>query len=246
MSFPGSFDCKLLTFVAEGRFATVRAIVEQVRFDELSQSKSIAILGHPINVMNLEQNTVLTDEKLLVLQAMQDEAQVYYDIAALIDAINALENWRSIEDEFVHKLPKPASVPSKVKRAIEEVSICMEPLLSGILVEAKDEEEAALHAKIRAQYLPEIVLAYLTALSTAGHIVSRDELLTAMDTSTIIANNEQSGLRKAFVDAGRMTELVTMFAEVSKVSLKLNEVKAIKRNKKERGGRSLGIWEIFG
>ena len=67
-----------------------------------------------------------------------------------------------------------------------------------------------------------------------------------MDISTVIANNEASGLKQAFVDAGRMTDLVELFAEISKTMLKLNEIGTSKRNKKERGGRSLGVWEIYG
>ncbi|KAF2152882.1 hypothetical protein K461DRAFT_277642 [Myriangium duriaei CBS 260.36] len=232
----------------DGHFATTRAIVDHIDFDQLSRSKSTNILGRPINVMNAEQvgSVATTQEKLYEVQIMQKEAQVYYDVTMLISAIAALDTWRMVEFEYVHKLPKPASVPAKVKRALEEVNASVEPLLHGILVDAKDDEEAARNAAIRAKYLPEIVIAYLTVLSTAGHIVSRDELLTAMDISTIVANHERSALRQAFVDAGRMTELVTMFAEVSKVMLKLNEIGVPKRNKKERGGRALGIWEIYG
>lgn len=79
-------------------------------------------------------------------------------------------------------------------------------------------------------------------------MVSRDELLTAMDLSTVIANNTKAGLSKAFQDAGRMKELVTMFAETSKVMLKLNET-GKPRREKNRGkmrGRDLGVWEIYG
>ncbi|GAM87695.1 hypothetical protein ANO11243_057220 [Dothideomycetidae sp. 11243] len=198
---------------------------------------------------------------------MQQEAQAYYDVTVLVKAVNALEAWRMVENEYVNRTPRPASVPAKVKRALEDATTCMEPLIDGILVDAKDgecssllywktrhladcvfttDEEAAMHASIRSKYLPEIVLSYLTVLSSAGHLISRDELLTAMDLSTVIANNERCGLRQAFAEAGRMTELVTMFAEISKVMLKLNEIGGHKRSKKERGGRGLGIWEIHG
>lgn len=79
-------------------------------------------------------------------------------------------------------------------------------------------------------------------------MVTRDELLAAMDLSPIIANNERAGLARAFQDAGRLGELVAMFAEASKIMLKLNEAGKPRREKsKGRGmGRDLGIWEIYG
>ena len=76
-------------------------------------------------------------------------------------------------------------------------------------------------------------------------MISRDELLTSMDLSTIIAN-ERSGLTEAFVEAGRMRELVRGFAESSKIMLKLNEAGKPRKEKKAALGRTLAIWEISG
>lgn len=175
--------------------------------------------------------------------------------------------WRGLSvmaDSRHSKSPRPSSVPAKVKKASAEVSAAMEPLLGGILQHAADgktdesdhflrrqianmlaEEEAADLARIRTLYLPEIILAYNTVLCSAGHLISRDELLTAMDLSTIIAN-EQSGLGEAFVQAGRVRELVTALAETSKVMLKLNEQGKARKERKSLMGRSLGLWEING
>lgn len=74
-------------------------------------------------------------------------------------------------------------------------------------------------------------------------MLSRDALLDAMDLSTVVAD-EKRGLSQAFVNAGRMKELVTCLAETSKIMLKLGE--SGKKSKRERAGRSLGIWEIHG
>lgn len=159
-------------------------------------------------------------------------------------------------------MPRPTSVPIKIKKIYAEVSAVVEPLLHGILQESKDgrqscsgletrltdnvtEEEAADLVQIRTLYLPEIILAYNTMLCTAGHVISRDELLTSMDLATIVAS-ERSGLAEAFVKSGRMSELVKAFAETSKIMLKLNETGKARKEKKGLGGRSLAIWEING
>lgn len=105
--------------------------------------------------------------------------------------------------------------------------------------------EAADLATIRTLYLPEIVLAYNTVLCAAAHMISRDELLTSMDLSTLLAD-DRLGLGAAFVRAGRVRELVKSFAQVSKVMLKLGEVGKARKEKKSRAGRSLALWEIGG
>ena len=107
------------------------------------------------------------------------------------------------------------------------------------------DEESEDFLRIRSLYLPEIVIAYNTVLCTAGHMISRDELLTSMDLASIVAN-ERFGLTEAFVEAGRMKELVRSFAETSKVMLKLNESGKARKDKRSRQGRTLAIWEING
>lgn len=99
--------------------------------------------------------------------------------------------------------------------------------------------------RIRTMYLPDIILAYNSVLCTAGHMISRDELLTSMDLATVIAD-EQSGLGESFVKAGRVKELVRSFAETSKIMLKLNEMGKVRKEKKQDMGRGLAIWEING
>lgn len=76
-------------------------------------------------------------------------------------------------------------------------------------------------------------------------MISRDELLTSMELSTVIAN-DASGLAKTFVETKRMKELVRSFAETSKIMLKLNEHGRARKEKKKGMGRSLAMWEISG
>lgn len=204
------------------------------------------------------------------LQIMQREAQSYYDMTLLVRAVQSLLTWRKVEHEFASRVPRPASTPAKVRKAIEEVQGAVEPILHGVLGGARDgepfpcqdchgqsvgtvltcnaEEEAQTFRKILELYVPDIIVGYISALCTAGHMVSREELLVAMEVATVVAGEEGNGIARAFRDAGRMGELVRVFAEASKILLKLGEV-GKKRTERRRGkaaGRDLGIWEIYG
>lgn len=98
---------------------------------------------------------------------------------------------------------------------------------------------------IREAYLPELVLAYNSALHSAAHLISRDHLLQSLDLATNVAENEE--LIRCFAATSRMGELVDAFALSSKTLLRLNE-QAGKGAKKRRGrrGETLGIWDIDG
>ncbi|KAF2222866.1 107-domain-containing protein [Elsinoe ampelina] len=236
--------------LANGNFPAALVLTSEILFEQLSLGKSKSIVGRPINIANPEHNAMIeTSSPTLApkLHRMQSEAQTYYDVSLLCRAVQALISWSKVSNEFATKLPRPNTTPTKIRKSIEEVQAAVEPLLAGILVTSQDEEEAALFKKIKSLYLPEIILAYVSALCTAGHMVSRDELVIAMEVANAVAGEESSGVAQAFVDSGRMKELVVMFAEVSKTMLKLNEQgrkRERRGNKEER--RSSGIWEIYG
>lgn len=98
---------------------------------------------------------------------------------------------------------------------------------------------------IRTTYLPEIILAYNTVLCTAGHMITRDELLRAMDLAPLVAD-DKSLLNKAFNNAGRITELLQGLAQTSVIMLKLNETGKPRKEKRGRQGRNLDIWQMTG
>lgn len=68
---------------------------------------------------------------------------------------------------------------------------------------------------LRQAYLPETILAYIGTLHFAGTGLSRDNLLECMELASIIAERD-SDLSIAFVEAGRMKELVEVLAACSK------------------------------
>ena len=81
-------------------------------------------------------------------------------------------------------------------------------------------------AKFRNHYLPECILAYHSVLYFAGHTLTRQMLVECMNLAQIVATNDN--LTRAFVDSGRMQELVTSLALSSSAMLHANE----------QGGRS--------
>lgn len=70
-------------------------------------------------------------------------------------------------------------------------------------------------------FLPEIILAYLSVLLVAGQYVSRDNVLESMNLAVKIG--ESDALTEVFVRAGLMRELVNALAIMSRAVLKANE-----------------------
>lgn len=94
--------------------------------------------------MNPDQVAVVAEQPQHVrqLQIMQRQSQAYYDMSLLVHAVQALESWRRVEHEFAIKVPRPSTVPVKVRKALEEVKAVMDLLLGGILIDAKDGKRA--------------------------------------------------------------------------------------------------------
>lgn len=108
---------------------------------------------------------------------------------------------------------------------------------------SKADDEATDLAKIRNWYLPEVVLAYNTVLCAGAHMISRDHLLRSMELANDVAN-DKTGLAECFMESQRMRELVIAFAQSSETMLKLNEMNQGKRERKNKAGKNLDIWEI--
>ena len=92
--------------------------------------------------------------------------------------------------------------------------------------------------------MPEIILAYNSALHFDGHALSRELLLKCLDLAATIAA-KGSDLTECFVAAGRVSELVDSMAITSKSILHAEEkgAKAGKRGKKS-SGKNPAIWSI--
>lgn len=98
--------------------------------------------------------------------------------------------------------------------------------------------------QIRMACLPEVILAYISALNFDGHALSRDVLLKSLNLAGIIAA-EDSDLAGCFVAAGRMCELVDSMA-ITSVNILHAEEKGAKSGKKGKksSGENSAIWTV--
>ena len=99
---------------------------------------------------------------------------------------------------------------------------------------------------LRQAYLPETVLAYVGTLHFAGTGLSRDNLLECMELASIIAERD-SDLSVAFLEAGRMKELVEVFAASSKaLAISTGEKRTTNTGSKKlrEMGWSRDLWSV--
>jgi len=130
-----------------------------------------------------------------------------------------------------------------LKETLGQVQSAMELVLDvDFLTQPMDEAEGIILRKIRNHYIPECVLAYNNVLYFAGHAISRQYMVECMDLAQMVA---QSGtLTNAFVESGRMRELVTAFALDSQALLQANEQAAGGKTKKGKKDKGLEIWQV--
>lgn len=101
-------------------------------------------------------------------------------------------------------------------------------------------------SKIRREYLPETILAYVSALHFAGTGLSRDNLLESMELATIVAERS-SDLTSVFTETQRMMELVEALSACSKaLAVATGEKRAAGAGSKKlrEMGWSRDIWSV--
>lgn len=103
----------------------------------------------------------------------------------------------------------------RLGQAIRLAKTGMKPVLKGWLLETHDRNDELEFATLRELYLPETLIAYVSALQYAGSSLTRDNLLEAMDLAAVVAERN-SDIAALLVKTGRMKELVLAFASVSK------------------------------
>jgi nuclear pore complex protein Nup107 len=216
-------------------------IVEEFPYETVSIRKSYQVVGKSVNLM--DHDGPAPEDEQPMWDLLKRQSQTYYELELLVNTIKALADWREKEQDYTNKTPKLSSAPPALRAAKDTVDELMAPILAGILRNPLDETEGADLESIRKIFIPEIVLAYNTILHSAGSLISRDNLIQSMDLSTTIAQ-EDNNIAECFIQARRMRELVTSFAETSKAMLILKEAGRPWRPKKDREGKDLGLWEI--
>ena len=101
-----------------------------------------------------------------------------------------------------------------------------------------DDSEAGFFQQIRNVYLPEVILAYNSVLFVAGHHLTRTWLVEGMNLAQIVAKTPT--LTNAFLESGRMHELVTAFALSSQALISANEAGG-RKGKRDHG---IDLWQI--
>ncbi|KAJ3511175.1 hypothetical protein NM208_g15454 [Fusarium decemcellulare] len=159
------------------------------------------------------------------------DAKKFRELECLVRALDSLETVASLAELTKEDINKPREFWATIGDEIKNTKENMQPLLSnwllagieGMLTQfapvpfnsdlgADGDDELR---ELRQAYLPETILAYVSALHFAGTGLSRDNLLECMELAAVIAERS-SDLSTSFVAAGRMKELVEVFAACSK------------------------------
>ncbi|KAK7398017.1 Nucleoporin nup84 [Neonectria punicea] len=178
-------------------------------------------------------------------QQVTADARNFRELEALVRALDSLETIASLV-ELVGELPaKNRELWGQVGGEIKNAKENMQPLLSTWLLVGIEEGDEELR-ELRQAYLPETILAYVSALHFAGTGLSRDNLLEAMELAAIIAERG-SDLSTVFVAAGRMKELLEVFAACSKaLAISTGEKRATGAGSKKlrEMGWSRDLWAV--
>ena len=226
-----------------GRLGCALSIVDEFPYDQLAKRKSYQVLGTSIHPIEPDRSPSADEAPTWELLARQ--SRTYYELELLVTAIQALASWRAEEEAYTQKKPKLSGASPTLKATKEAVDEAMLPLIEGnLLLNPIHDEEASDLEFIRKWYLPEIILAYNAVHHAAGYMISRENLVKSMDLSVTIANDDRYHLSETFVSAGRMRELVDSFAVTSRSMLILKAEGKTYKNRKDREGKDLGIWEM--
>ncbi|KAG5925897.1 hypothetical protein E4U53_003203 [Claviceps sorghi] len=229
-------------FLGNGRLGAARRLFRKVAFGGIMQH----MIGHEEPELALYDDVNFWSQQLersgihnVRPEQVMSDARNYMELEALVKALDNLETIAScaaISDEGPDMTNKDFwhRIGDEVKAAKDN----MQPLLKNWLmagIEGKQPPPAGQVSfvdlklnvfsshpdgddelkKLRQAYLPETILAYVSALHFAGTGISRDYLLECMELASVVAERN-SDVATAFVDAGRMTELVEAFTACSK------------------------------
>ncbi|KAF4449329.1 hypothetical protein F53441_7379 [Fusarium austroafricanum] len=147
-------------------------------------------------------------------QQVLSDARKFRELENLVRALDSLETVASLAELTNEEQKKKREFWTAIGEEVKNTKENMLPLLKNWLLVGIEEGDQDLR-DLRQAYLPETVLAYVGTLHFAGTGLSRDNLLECMELASIVAERD-SDLSTAFVEAGRMKELVEAFAACSK------------------------------
>ncbi|KAL2419735.1 Nucleoporin NUP84 [Exophiala dermatitidis] len=171
---------------------------------------------------------------------------VWRELEQLVGALDSLDVFQEIADNLEANRSNAHIVREckrEMKKALEDVRENMQPLFDpDFLCRPQDEMEAVMLTALRNHYVPECILAYNGVLFAAGHYCSRVWLVECMELAQVVAQNPM--LTEAFVESGRMKELVKAFALDSRSLLEATEQGASKSKKIKTEKGNSDIWKV--
>ncbi|KAJ5047115.1 uncharacterized protein L3040_002958 [Drepanopeziza brunnea f. sp. 'multigermtubi'] len=215
-----------MRFFKNMRLNAARSMSISVEYKNVVEVKTRAILGDTYDYIGLENEEdediteVLdgsADGKRHLKKYMVAQAKSFRELESLIDSLDYLETCTSLR-VLLSERNDPAWQKEYKRRlhvAVEGTIAGFEHLLKGWLVTCQNEDFEEEFQNLREAYLPEMILAYLSVLQYCGGALSRQHLMTCMDISTVIAE-EDSDLLALFVKTGKIQELVDKLAAASK------------------------------
>ncbi|KAK2750325.1 Nucleoporin nup84 [Myotisia sp. PD_48] len=245
-------------FITAGKFITARELLNrtqlsQVPIDttgfELAQRDdgpdNDVIMTSPTQINTAVQQingaqTALRRKK----QTLEDIFQVadtMKELEQLIRTYDVMDKWGNLLSDYQHStnVARKRDLGPRIQTCLDEFTATIEPLCRDWLIQPKDDIEAKELEFIRSTYLPEVLLAYHSALYHSGHILGREVFAQCMTLATVIAGSQT--LVECFMAADRMQELVDALALSSFAILRTKD-STLKR--KLPHGATLDIWKI--
>ncbi|KKA30210.1 hypothetical protein TD95_001910 [Thielaviopsis punctulata] len=243
-----------LTRTENMHLASARALLASVSFDDFFKTRAAKFdLDIDTTVAYNPEDTEFwaahlgEDPDFTLLKKTTTDARNFRDLAALVKSLDYIETVNSLRwiiEDRCRKQQPTHDLWTEVAKNVKQCRESIEPVINGWLLKSIEENDKDLEI-IRALFLPETVLAWVTTLHFASSHLGKDYLLESLDLAAVIADG-RSDVADAFVTAGRMTELVQAFTACSKaLAVSTKEKKTGPASKRLReSGWSRDLWSV--
>ncbi|KAH8728768.1 107-domain-containing protein, partial [Phaeosphaeriaceae sp. PMI808] len=199
-----------------------------------------------------------TTQHATLVHRLRDMSAEYLNLQQIVRILTLFCDWRHEEDELIQSVvplfrhghaTKKRADTSHIKDLLETIESVFTNLMAAMSSSASNFETID-SWNLKRAYMPDIVLAYISVLQTAAFFLQRESAVSsavkAMEIANLVADENNEWLQRAFLETGRMSELVDALAVVSKAMLRLGEHESKKTGMKKRGSRgaTLRIWDL--
>uniref|UniRef100_A0A0B7KDA5 Nuclear pore complex protein n=2 Tax=Bionectria ochroleuca TaxID=29856 RepID=A0A0B7KDA5_BIOOC len=233
-------------FLKHMHLLAARRLMERVSFHEIMQGTGLDDDDEAMDRITFwsdqlkEKNiTSVAPEKVMA------DARNFRELESLVRALDSLETIGSLVEISADIPPNNREYWGNFAAAARTVKESMEPLLKNWLLAGIQSGDGELN-DLRQVYLPETVLAYVSALHIAGTSLSRDWLLECMQLAAVVAERD-SDLEGTFIKAKRVKELLEAFAACSKaLAITTGDKRAASQGSKKlrEMGWSRDLWSV--